>query len=539
MNARTEKAHLPARATLLALAIIIAGVLAAGVCQAAVAGDPSGAATGTAADIVGVTAGAPSVADMQAAAAHEPAAAKIADVVGQNRIAINMVWLLVAGFLVMFMQAGFAMVETGFTQAKNAAHTMMMNFLVYPIGMTGFWICGFAFMFGSVGAVANLGGTAPLQNAPLSLHIFGHSVNLLGTTGFFLGGKMYDVGVYALFLFQMVFMDTAVTIPTGAMAERWKTSSFLVYGFFMSMVLYPVSGNWAWGGGWLAGLGVNLGLGNGYVDFAGSGVVHSVGGLCGLAGAIVLGPRRGKYRRDGSVRPIMGHHIPMAIIGTIILAFGWFGFNAGSTMGASGANNMRLAIVATVTMLASAGGAISAMVYMIMKTGKPDPTMVANGMLAGMVGVTGASGFVSAPAGFLIGTIAGLLACLSVAFLDKIHVDDPVGAVSVHGVGGLWGVIAVGLFADGSYGAGWNGVTGRTVTGLFHGGGFGQLGAQLIGAATLVLWAFGLSYLFFRAQDALMGLRVSPEVETGGLDLPELGLRAYPGFDIQPEGSRD
>src|SRR5204863_4952093 len=271
-------------------------------------GAPTGAATGTAADVP--------VKDPK-----NPTMSEVMDTVGHNKIAINFVWTLLAGFLVMFMQAGFAMVETGFCRAKNAAHTMAMNFMIYPIGLLGYWICGFALEFGGVGAVAALGGTAPL-NSEFTLTLFGHPFGLFGTKGFFLGPDVYDVGVFALFLFQMVFMDTTCTIPTGAMAERWKWSAFLVYGFFISMFTYPLFANWVWGGGWLSQLGANFGLGHGHVDLAGSSVVHLVGGVAALAGAIVIGPRIGKFEKDGTPNAIPGHDIPMAITGTFILAFG-------------------------------------------------------------------------------------------------------------------------------------------------------------------------------------------------------------------------
>ncbi len=511
--------------------------------------DPTGASTGTAADAMdgagksfqpaeparpAAGADAKALAEYQdklkeyqtyqAEARKEPLAVKLAGSVGQNRIAVNLLWVMVAGFMVMFMQCGFAAVETGFCRAKNAAHTMFMNFLVYALGMTGYWICGFAFHMGSAGAIANLGGTGPLTTSP-ALSIAGW--NLLGTSGFFLGGSHYDVGVFALFLFQMVFMDTACTIPTGAMAERWKFSAFCIFAFFMSMFLYPIFGCWAWGGGWLSQLGVKLGLGHGYVDFAGSGVVHAVGGLCGLAGAMVLGGRLGKYGSDGSVRAIPGHHLPMAFIGCFILAFGWFGFNPGSTLGVSGGGNMRFVIVAVVTMLASAAGAVTATIYTWARNGKPDPSMAINGMLAGLVAITAPSGFVNARDAFLIGAIAGVLVSWAVVYIDtKLKVDDPVGAVAVHGVNGLWGVIATGLFADGSYGDGLNGVAG-TVKGLFYGDP-SQLLAQLVGVVTVAVWAFGVSYLFFKIQDKLMGIRVSPQFELEGLDIHEVGMHGYP-----------
>jgi ammonium transporter, Amt family len=462
----------------------------------------------------------------------EPLAVKLADFVGQNRVAINLMWTLVAGFLVMFMQAGFALVETGLCRAKNASHTMLMNFLVYVIGLTGFWIVGFALMYGAM-PVASLGGTAGLDAAKeVVIELFGKPFGLFATNGWFLGGNVYDVGVFTIFLFQMVFMDTAATIPTGAMAERWKLSAFFVFGFFMSMILYPVFGNWAWGGGWLSQLGVNFGLGHGYADFAGSGVVHSVGGLCALAGAIVLGPRLGKYNRDGTINPMPAHHIPMALLGAFILAFGWFGFNPGSTLGVSGGGLNRVGIVAVATMLAGAGGALSATLYMVLKTGKPDPTMIANGLLAGLVAITAPSGFVGANAGFIIGVIAGVLVCAAVAIFDKLRIDDPVGAISVHGVCGLFGVLCVGIFADGTafYGGSWNGVSG-SVKGLLYGD-WGQFGAQVIGCLTLLAWAFGGSLVFFKILDKIMGMRVSPEVEQEGLDLDETGVLAYPYFSL-------
>jgi len=470
--------------------------------------------------------------EFQAMADKEPLAVKLGDFVGQNRVAINLMWTLVAGFLVMFMQAGFALVETGLCRAKNASHTMLMNFLIYVIGLTGFWIGGFALMYGAM-PVASLGGTAGLDAAKeVVIELFGKPFGLFASNGWFLGGNVYDVGVFAIFLFQIVFMDTAATIPTGAMAERWKLRAFFVFGFFMSMILYPLFGNWAWGGGWLSQLGVNFGLGHGYVDFAGSGVVHAVGGLCALAGAIVLGPRLGKYNRDGTVNPMPAHHIPMALLGAFILAFGWFGFNPGSTLGVSGGGLNRVGIVAVATMLAGAGGALSATCYMILKTGKPDPTMIANGLLAGLVAITAPSGFVGANAGFIIGAIAGVLVCAAVAFFDKLRIDDPVGAISVHGVCCLCGVLCVGIFADGTafYGGSWNGVSG-SVKGLLYGD-WSQFGAQVIGCLTLLVWAFGGSLVFFKILDKIMGMRVSPEVEQEGLDLDETGVLAYPYFSL-------
>ncbi len=532
---------------LIAMTVIVA--------QTAFAGDPGGNKTGTAANVQDAQANpfAPpqptdnkdpkyaeqlkSYQEYKALADKEPLAAKLADSVGQNQVAINLSWTLIAGFLVMFMQAGFALVETGFCRAKNASHTMMMNLLIYVIGVTGFWIGGFALMYGAQ-PVASLGGTAGLDaSKEVVLNLFGKPFGLFATNGWFLGGNVYDVGVYTIFLFQMVFMDTAATIPTGAMAERWTLKSFTIYGFFMSMIIYPLFGNWAWGGGWLSQLGTNFGLGHGYVDFAGSGVVHTVGGLCGLAGAIALGPRIGKYNDDGTINPIPGHHIPMGILGTLILAFGWFGFNPGSTLGVAGGGLNRVGIIATTTMIASVGGALTAALYMIFRVGKPDPTMVANGLLAGLVAITAASGFVGATSGFIIGAIAGVLVCVFIEILDKLKIDDPVGAISVHGVCGLWGVLAVGLFADGTsfYGGTWNNVNGA-VKGIFYGDG-GQLVAQIIGCITLIVWAFGLSYVFFKVLDRVVKLRVPTDVELEGLDIAETGVLAYPDFHITDRSS--
>ncbi len=474
--------------------------------------DSTGAVTGTAADVP--------VKD-----AAQPTLVEVMDTVGHNKIAINIVWTLVTGFLVMFMQAGFAMVETGFCRAKNAAHTMSMNFMVYPIGMLGYWICGFALQMGGVGAVSALGGTAPL-NGEFGFTLMGKTFGIFGTQGFFLGGDVYDVGVFALFLFQMVFMDTAATIPTGAMAERWKWSSFLVYGFFMSMFVYPVFGNWVWGGGWLSDLGTNFGLGHGHVDFAGSSVVHMVGGVGALAGALVLGPRIGKYTKDGKSVAIPGHHIPMAIVGTFILAFGWFGFNPGSTLAGT---DLRIGVIATNTMLASAGGALSAMIVMMARFGKPDPSMMANGMLAGLVAITAPCAFVSAPSAVLIGLISGVLVVASVFFIDQtLKIDDPVGAISVHGVNGAWGCLSIGLFADGSYGDGWNGVPGTVVASG------SQFLAELIGVLTCFVFVFVSFWVFFKVVDKIIGNRVSAEVELQGLDLPEMGALAYPEFQSAP-----
>src|SRR5881396_1162230 len=376
---------------------------------------------------------------------------------------------------------------------------------------------------GGVGPISTLGGTGVLDGE-FTISLLGRDFGLFGTKGFFLAGSTYDVAVFALFLFQMVFMDTAATIPTGAMAERWKFSSFVVFGFFLSMFTYPIFANWVWGGGWLSQLGKNFGLGHGHVDFAGSSVVHMVGGVTALAGAMVLGPRIGKYNKDGSANPIPGHNIPMGVLGCFILAFGWFGFNPGSTLAGS---DLRIAVVAVNTMLASASGAIFAMFYMWGKYGKPDPSLMINGMLAGLVAITAPCAFVSSFWAFVIGALAGLLVCAAAVYIETVmKIDDPVGAIAVHGVNGAWGVLSLGLFSDGTYGEGFNGVEG-TVRGLLYGGG-SQLVAQLIGTVTCFGFIFGASWAFFKAYDVVFGMRVSPEVELEGLDVPEMGVHGYP-----------
>lgn len=479
-------------------------------------GDPSGAKTGT-------------VTDVPAAKPGEPTLSEVAEAVGHARVAMNILWTLIAGFLVMFMQAGFAMVETGFTRAKNVAHTMGMNFLVYAIGMTGFWICGFAIMFGGVGSLSALGGT-PGLTSEFSIELFGKPFGLFGMSGFFLNNTVYDVGIYTLFLFQMVFMDTTATIPTGAMAERWKFVSFVAFAFFISMVVYPLFGNWVWGGGWLATMGASFGLGHGHVDFAGSSVVHLVGGVAALAGAIAIGPRLKKYNKDGSANTLPGHNLPMALVGTFILAFGWFGFNAGSTLSA---NDLRIGIIATNTMLASASGALCATLFVYLRTQKFDPGMMANGLLAGLVAITAPCAFVNAGSAFLIGAIAGPLVVLAYTFIDqRLRIDDPVGAIAVHGVNGFWGIVALGLFADGTYGDGWNGV-GGTVRGLFYGDA-GQLVAELIGGLACIAFVFPVMFGFFKLCAMTIGLRVSERDELAGLDMPEMGVKGYEERDLIP-----
>jgi ammonium transporter, Amt family len=486
-------------------------------------GDPGGSITGSVNDIV--------VADPKVGLTL----ADLVNMVGQNRIAINFVWTLFTGFLVMFMQAGFAAVETGLCRAKNANHTMMMNFMVYGFGLFAYWVMGFAIQQGGCAPVANLGGLTPLNSEFAITGIGGKAWGLFGQRGFFLAGSTYDVGICVMFLFQMVFMDTATTIVTGAAAERWKFAAFAISTFCLGAITYPLYGNWAWGGGWLSQLGGNYGLGNGYCDFAGSGVVHAVGGMTALAVSLVIGPRIGKYTREGKALPMPGHDITLVLIGCFILAFGWFGFNPGSTLGASGAGNLRISVIAVDTMIAGCLGSFASVLYMWIRFGKPDASMGGNGLLAGLVAITAPSGFVNPVGAAIIGFAAGMLVCLSVEFIERVmKVDDPVGAISVHGVCGLWGVMSVGLFADGTAGGGYNGVA-SNVTGLFYGNPK-QFVAQLIGCATLAGIVFTLSYLLNWLVDVIVGQRVGAASELEGLDLPEMGALGYPEFQLVTPG---
>jgi Amt family ammonium transporter len=398
-----------------------------------------------------------------------------------------------------------------------------MNLVIYPVGLFGFWIAGYGLMMGGVSRWPSL-GVSTMAHRELSITLGGHEYGLIGCAKFALVSVSHEPGSLAMFLFAVVFMDTAATIPTGALAERWKFSAFLVYGLFMSMLLYPLFGNWVWGGGWLSQLGVNLKLGHGDVDFAGSSVVHMTGGLAALAGAITLGPRIGKFRRDGAIGLLPGHNIPMAVVGTLILAFGWFGFNTGSTLAAS---DPRIGIIAVNTMLASAGGALSALLYLWHRYHKPDVAMACNGLLGGLVSITASCAFVTPAAAVMIGVIAGLIVVASVLLFERqFRIDDPVGAISVHGICGIWGALALGLFADGTYGDGWNGVAGP-VRGLLYGDA-GQFAAQLVGIAVNMVVVFGLAWTFFLVVERTIGNRVPAEVEWSGLDQLEMGSEAYP-----------
>lgn len=416
----------------------------------------------------------------------EASAAEAIEAVQNN---LNIVWTCIAAFLVFFMQAGFAMLETGFTRAKNAVNILMKNLMDFSVGTLTFAFLGFGLMFGKSGG-------------------------WFGTTHFMLSdmGEGVESWNWTFLMFQTVFAATAATIVSGAMAERTKFISYLVYSFFITLFIYPIFGSWAWGGlldggGWLES--------KGFLDFAGSTVVHSVGGWLALAGAIVLGPRLGKYGPDGKAKAILGHNIPLAALGVFILWFGWFGFNSGSTMTGNGS----IGYIAVTTNLSAAAGAIAAMLVSWVVLKKPDASMALNGALAGLVAITAPCDGVSPLAAAVIGAIGGALVVFSVIFIDRVlKIDDPVGAVSVHGVCGAWGTLSCGLF--------------NMESGLFYGGGLGQLGVQLLGVGAGFIWAFGVGMVLFLGLKATIGLRVSEEEELKGLDIGEHGMEAYAGFQI-------
>lgn len=415
----------------------------------------------------------------EATASAEAPAMKAEDV----QKSANFVWTLIAAFLVFFMQAGFAMVETGFTRAKNAVNIMMKNLMDFSVGTLAYWAVGFGLMFG----VSQTGW--------------------FGTTGFFFSdfAKEQDPWLYAFWMFQVVFAATAATIVSGAMAERTKFVSYLIYSFAISAVIYPIFGSWAWGSlfhgkGWLEALG--------FIDFAGSTVVHSIGGWAALAGAIVLGPRIGKFSPDGRPRAIPGHSIPLAALGVFILWFGWFGFNAGSTTTA----NTDIAMIAVNTNLAAAAGTVGAMIIAWILFKKPEAGMTLNGTLAGLVAITAGCANVTPLSAVIIGFIAGMLVVFSVLFIERaLKIDDPVGAVSVHGVCGAFGTLAAGIFS----------AKGATLE---------VVGVQALGVAAAFLWSFTTCFILFHVIKATIGLRTSRDEELQGLDIEEHGNVAYPDF---------
>jgi Amt family ammonium transporter len=423
--------------------------------------------------------------------AGAPLAACAADDGVSLRVGVDTLWVLIAAFLVFFMQAGFGMVEAGFIRAKNTCNILTKNFLDFCMASLGFFIFGYAIMFGE-------------------------GNGFMGLKGWFLNGAQSgsDIPLYAFWLFQAAFCGAAATIVAGGMAERMKFQAYLVYSFIISALIYPIVGHWIWGGGWLSNMG--------FADFAGSTVVHAVGGFAALIGTIMLGPRIGKYQPDGKANVIAGHSIPLASLGVFILWFGWFGFNPGSTL--SVGDGSLIARVAINTNLAAAIGGITAMFSVWKLFGKPDLSMAMNGALAGLVAITAPCAYVEPWAAIAIGGIGGILVVLGIVLLDRLHIDDPVGAVAVHGLNGVWGTIAIGIFGQKALGL--------ANDGLIYGGGFIQIGIQTLGVTAVIGFVLIAMGAVFKMIDMTIGLRVSREEELKGLDIGEHGMESYAGFQI-------
>lgn len=449
-------------------------------------------------------------AEKPAEAAAKPAEDPLKVLTGKAddlKVALDTVWVLATAFLVFFMNLGFASVESGFCRAKNTVAILAKNFIVFAVSSIAFLVLGFGLMFGDGNSFFGTQGlffVSGADSSPAMGDAYKGVYSALNWTG---------VPLWAKFFFQLVFAGTAATIVSGAVAERVKFGSFYIFSFIMVGLIYPIVGHWIWGGGWLAKLGM--------FDFAGSTVVHSVGGWAALAGAMILGPRLGKYTKDGRMQPIPGHNIALGTIGVFVLWFGWFGFNPGSTMAADAGAIARIAVA---TNTAAAAAAISASIAAWLLLGKPDLTMVLNGALAGLVAITAPCAFVSIGSSLIIGLIAGVLVVASVLFFDRIKIDDPVGAVSVHLVCGGFGTLAVGLFAQDQF------TPGTTGNGLFFGGGIKLFLVQLTGVVGVGIFTFAVSMIGWSIIKAAMGVRVSPEEEYEGLDLGEHGISAYPEF---------
>jgi Amt family ammonium transporter len=425
------------------------------------------------------------------------------DDVAGLKIATNFAWTLVGAFLVFFMQAGFALLGAGALRVKNTVNYFAKSYMDFSIGALAYWAVGFALMFGGSNLFAGLED--------------GNSI--IGWSGWFLTGDAYDVSTMMFWMFQVVFAATAATIVAGACAERLKLQAYLIYSGIVTAIIYSIYGHWIWGGGWLS----TLPFGVGARDFAGSGVVHAIGGLVSLAAIILLGPRIGKFNKDGTPNTIPGHDVGYIVLGTFVLFFGWFGFNPGSTLAAT---DLRISVIAVNTFLAGAAGAVLVCYWTFLRTKKVDIALTCNGALAGLVGVTAPCAYIPTWAAVVIGLVSGLIVMYGIRFNEWVlKVDDPVGAVAVHGYNGLWGLLAVGIFADGTYG----GVSGLIV------GNTGQMAAQLIDAATVAVWAFGTGYILFALLKHTVGLRVSREEELTGLDMGEHGYSAYPEFVTQEQ----
>lgn len=442
------------------------------------------------------------VLSIQAFAEDKPAAPTAESVEAMAKtlsVGIDTVWVMVAAFLVFFMNLGFAMVESGLARAKNTVNILTKNFIVFALASVTFWFVGWGLMF------SDGNGFVGLTNLLFANGGKDEGFSSIGWT---------QVPFWAKFMFQLVFAGTAATIVSGAVAERIKILAFIIFSVILVGIMYPITGHWIWGGGWLASLG--------FWDFAGSTVVHSVGGWAALAGVIVLGPRLGKYRKDGSVNPIMGHNMSMVTLGGLVLWFGWFGFNPGSTMAVG--DGKAIAHIAMTTNIAAAMAIVAATAMSWILQKKPDMTMIVNGALAGLVAITAPCAFVTPEAAAIIGLIAGTIVVLAVFMFDKLKLDDPVGALSVHLVNGIWGTLAVGLFAV-------NEITGaKTGNGLFNGGGLTLLSAQATGVLAVGAFTFIGALIIWLVLKFTMGIRVSKEEEIQGLDIGEHGQEAYPDF---------
>jgi ammonium transporter, Amt family len=442
-------------------------------------------------------------------------APKIEDMVAELKVGMDTMWVMIAGMLVFFMNAGFCMLEAGFCRQKNAVNVLAKNLIVFSLATIAFWVLGFGLMFSDGNGFLGTSGGFFLtgeDNSPATLEGYKGIFSALNWTGVPLGAK---------FFFQLVFAGTAATIVSGAVAERIKFVSFLIFSLLLVGIAYPVTGHWIWGGGWLYKLG--------FFDFAGSTVVHAMGGWSALVGAAFLGPRIGKYNADGSANAIPAHNMSIATLGALILWLGWFGFNPGSTMGVGNGN--ALVHIALTTNTAAAFGAIAATIVATLYLGKPDLSMVINGLLAGLVAVTAPCAFISLPSAAVIGAIGGVLVVFAVGFFDRFKLDDPVGAVSVHLINGVWGTIALGLFSE----ADKFGSAGPKL-GLLFGGGFDQLLPQLIGTVAVAVMTVVLTSIFWMVLKATVGIRVKEEEELMGLDISEHSMEAYAGFVKESAG---
>jgi Amt family ammonium transporter len=454
-------------------------------------------------------------------AQDKPTLESLAENQANLKIGMDTMWVMIAGMLVFFMNAGFCMLETGFCRQKNAVNVLSKNLIVFGLSTIAFWIIGFSLMFSDGNPfIGGFGGAflAGADNSPATLKEYQGIFGSLNWTG---------VPLLAKFFFQLVFAGTAATIVSGAVAERIKFVSFLIFSVLLVGIAYPITGHWIWGGGWLQNL-VKDAEGTttlGFWDFAGSTVVHSVGGWAALMGAIFLGPRIGKYR-DGESVALPGHNMSIATLGCLILWLGWFGFNPGSTMAA---DPNAIAHIAITTNTAGAFGGVAATIAAWLYLGKPDLSMIINGILAGLVGITAGCAWVSVPSSAIIGVVAGVLVVFSVTFFDKLKIDDPVGATSVHLVCGVWGTLCVGLFAEGAQETGGL-YTAGPAKGLLLGGGFTQLWPQLVGIVAVGAATVAISSIFWIALKATLGIRVTTEEETIGLDIGEHGMEAYSGF---------